>query len=362
MPGVVFLVVLVSVVVAAVFAFQARQAAGALKSLHAAADAAKKDAELARAEQKKLDAELKTRNQQLAETREKLNDTRKRAQEGKQPKASGGRVARESELEEDLRHARDLIEQAHTAEKTARKEAQAAKAEAAAREGDVSRLQEKVRELTAQAGALPQPGAAVTTLPAAAPAEDPRIKELETARKELQARVDDLDRQTKADHVKLIEARDEIKKARGRSETNNRVYLVTKSELDLTKERLASAEKRLWESGIPLVRPETKPRPKGKGPASVDREAGEKLEGEKPPAAEAVGEPSLTAGAPVQSEAATQAPQAPIEEAPRAAIVSAPSDEVLQRIGSPKRRRPAREEQAAATPAPAESAEPKPHQ
>ena len=84
-----------------------------------------------------------------------------------------------------------------------------------------------------------------------------------------------------------------------------------------------------------------------------------------PVESEAVGEPSLTAGAPVQSEAAPQAPpapQAPIEEAPRAAIVSAPSDEVLQRIGSPKRRRPAREEQAAATPAPAEGAEPKPHQ
>src|SRR5205823_2267751 len=100
-------------------------------------------------------------------------------------------------------------------------------------------------------------------------------------------------------------------------------FLVTKGELELTKERLAHAEKRLWQSGIPLQAPETKPRPKGTGPASIDRQAAEKLEGEEPAAA----------AEPAQPEAPAQ-PEEPAEEAPRAAVVSPPSDEVLQRIGA----------------------------
>jgi DNA repair exonuclease SbcCD ATPase subunit len=285
---------------------------------------------------------LKQRTQQLTETREKLNEAKKKAQDQKATRGpAGSQAARVSELEEDLKHARELTEQAHGAEQAARKDAQAAKAEAARREGDTSRLQEKVRELSSQLAALPKPGTAVVTIEPQAVKEDARIKELEATVSELRAKENDLDGQLKIARKQVGEARDELKKFRGRAETNNRVYLVTKGELELTKERLAAAEKRLWESGIPLVRPEPKPRPKGKGPASVDRALGaEKLEGEPAPVEAAAAEHAEPAEAKVEAAAEHQVGE-PKEEAPKAAVVAPPSDEVLQRIGAPpKRRRP----------------------
>ena len=350
MTGLLFIVVLAAVVAAAVFAFQARSAAAALQGLQDAAEASKKEAEAARAKAKELDAELKTRGLQLAETRERLTESRKKSQEGRTGSQKGqSRGAREAELEEDLLHSRGLTEQAHAAEIFARKEAQAAKAEAAVAEGKVSRLEEKVRELSAQAREVPKEGTAVTVIPAAVPQEDPRVKELETARRELLAKVATLEEQGRLDHKRLVESREEMKRSRGRAETNNRVYLVTKSELELIKERLANAERRLWQSGIPLTPVEQKPRPKGSGPASVEKIEGAAADAAGPAAAAATIQADAALGAPAAAEVADQPSQdaaaAPVEELPSAAVAG-PSDEVLQRIGGPKRRRPAREEAA----------------
>jgi hypothetical protein len=73
-------------------------------------------------------------------------------------------------------------------------------------------------------------------------------------------------------------AREEVKKARGRAETNNRVFLVTKGELEVTRERLALAEKALWKAGLPVPPPAQKERPKATGPAAADRAAAEGAE------------------------------------------------------------------------------------
>ena len=66
-------------------------------------------------------------------------------------------------------------------------------------------------------------------------------------------------------------AREELKKARGRAETNNRVYLVTKGELEVTRERLSLAEKALWKAGLPVPAPAHKERPRATGPAAAER-------------------------------------------------------------------------------------------
>jgi hypothetical protein len=66
-------------------------------------------------------------------------------------------------------------------------------------------------------------------------------------------------------------AREELKKARGRAETNNRVFLVTKGELEVTRERLALAEKALWKAGLPVPGGGQKERPRATGPAAADR-------------------------------------------------------------------------------------------
>ncbi|HEX4386895.1 MAG TPA: hypothetical protein VH083_28265, partial [Myxococcales bacterium] len=92
------------------------------------------------------------------------------------------------------------------------------------------------------------------------------------------------------------ELRDEVRKMRGRAETNNRVYLVTKGELEMTKERLALAERKLWLAGIPLAPVASKERPKATGPASADRKAEEDVS-----AAEGASAADAPAGEPISS-------------------------------------------------------------
>ncbi len=266
MLGFAFLVAVVAVVVAVFLWLQWQTAASAVSGLRAEADGARKDVEAARAEQKKIAEELKARSAQLQETREKLIDTRKKAQEGKTGKTQT-RGAREAELEEDLTHARKLMEEAHASEKLARRDLMAAKAAEQQARSELEKAQARVRELSAKPAAAPAPA------PAAA------MPEVEALRTQLEAAKAELDRQVKQAEYAARDARkreqelrDEIKKAKGRAETNNRVYLVTKGELELTKERLAQAEHKLWQAGIPLAPPPAKERPKGgPGDARGDR-------------------------------------------------------------------------------------------
>ena len=115
-----------------------------------------------------------------------------------------------------------------------------------------------------------------------------------------------------------VKAQAEARKARGRAETNNKVFLVTKSELEMTKERLAAAERKLWQAGVALPVAAAKERPKATGPASADRPREEK------PVAEAA---APAASAPV--------PAAPAEAAAVAAAETTPAGGV-----APVRRRP----------------------
>src|SRR5204863_8082123 len=153
--------------------------------------------------------------------------------------------------------------------------------------------QARIRELAER----PPPAAPVAT-----PAPELQVlrEQLEAAKSELERQVGAADRHARESKRREQELREEIRKHKGRAETNNRVYLVTKGELELVKERLAQAERKLWQSGIPLPPPAQKERPKATGPASADRardEAGAQaaqtslpLEGASPEAIEA-GEP-----------------------------------------------------------------------
>ncbi len=239
MTGVAFVVAVVSLILAVVFWLQGRSAAEAVAGLKAEADAARKDADEARAQAREAQADAKARSAQVLEAREKLNELRKRGQEKVQPK----RGAREAELEEDLAHARRLAEEAHAAEQHARKDAAAALSEMASLRAELDRAQARTREVV-----LPPPVQA----PAA---NDPKLREVEERQQRERERA----------------AREELKKARGRAETNNRVYLVTKGELEVTRERLALAEKALWKAGLKVPPPAQKERPKASGPAAADR-------------------------------------------------------------------------------------------
>ena len=323
MLGFAFLVAVVAVVVAVFLWLQWQTAASAVNGLRAEADGARKDVEAARAEQKKIAEELKARSAQLQETREKLIDTRKKAQEGKTGKTQT-RGAREAELEEDLAHARKLMEEAHASEKLARRDLMAAKAaeQQARSELEKAQAQARVRELSAK------PAAAPAFAPP--PDFDAQRTQLEAARSELERQMQSADRNAKEAKRREQELREEIRKQKGRAETNNRVYLVTKGELELTKERLAQAEHKLWQAGIPLAPPPAKERPKAVGPAAADkpREAApatpEATAGALPEAA-AAGEP-IGAG-----EAVSTAAQQSADEG-----TSTPDDVASPRRGSPE--------------------------
>ena len=264
--AVAFVVAVIAVVLAVVFWFQGQSAASAVAGLRGELDALRKEAESARAELRKAQEELRTRSTQLQETREKLTESRKKAQEAKGGKTQS-RGAREAELEEDLAHARKLSEDAHASEQSVRRELQAAKAAESQARSELAAAQARVRELSSR----PAP-VAPAPVPAPAPASDALQQQLDAAKTELERQLAQADRHAREAKKREQDLREEVKKHKGRAETNNRVYLVTKGELEVTRERLAQAERKLWQAGIPLAAPPAKERPKATGPAAADKQ------------------------------------------------------------------------------------------
>ena len=261
MVGLAFVIAVVAIVLAVVFFLQGQSAAAAVKALREDTTQARSQAEAARAELRRAQEELKTRSAQLSETREKLAETRRKAQEGRSGK-SQPRGAREAELEEDLAHARRLSEDAHAAEAQARRELERVKASESQLRGELEKAQSRVRELFDH-----PPAAAAPPVPELQPLRE----QLEAAKSELERQVSAAEKHAREGKRREQELREEIRKHKGRAETNNRVYLVTKGELELVRERLSQAERKLWQAGIPLPPPAHKERPKATGPAAADR-------------------------------------------------------------------------------------------
>ncbi|MFL5389217.1 MAG: hypothetical protein ACJ79C_10855 [Myxococcales bacterium] len=296
-----FFIAIVAAVLAAVFWFQAQSAASAVKGLRAEADAARKEAEDLRTQLRDAQSESKARSQQMLDLREKLNEARKRTQQSPQKQRS----AREAELEEDLAHARRLLEEAHAAEQNARKDMAGAISEAAHLRAELERAQARTREIVA---APPQPA------PAQAPVDDTRLREAEAKRAEAERRAHELDNALKDAREKERSAREEVRKARGRAETNNRVYLITKGELEVTRERFALAEKALWKAGLPVPTMPHKDRPVAKGPAAASTAgAAKETQSSQPGVEQTPAEPPSGGAEPISAAAA----QMPSSEAPR---------------------------------------------
>jgi hypothetical protein len=290
MTGVAFVVAVISLILAVVFYLQGRSAAEAVTGLKAEADAARKDADEARAQMREAQAEAKARAAQVLEAREKLNELRKRGQEKAQPR----RGAREAELEEDLLHARRLLDEAHGAEQHARKDLAAAQSEVASLRAELERAQARARETTA---------APVLAAPVA---DESKLRESEERRRQLEKALKETDAALRDQREKERVAREELKKARGRAETNNRVYLVTKGELEVTRERLAIAEKALWKAGLPVPGAPQKERPRATGNAAAERASAPETEAGAGHRPESVPAEPPSAGAEPISAAASQ--------------------------------------------------------
>jgi len=290
MTGVAFVIAVVSLILAVVFWLQGRSAAEAVAGLKAESDSARREADEARAQAREAQADAKARSAQVVEARDKLNELRKRGQEKGQPK----RGAREVELEEDLLHARSLAEEAHAAEQHARKDAAAALSEMASLRAELERAQARARD------AVPL---APVQVP---PADDPKLREAEERRRQLEKALKETESALREQRERERGAREELKKARGRAETNNRVYLVTKGELEVTRERLALAEKALWKAGLKVPPPAQKERPKATGPAAAERARAEGGEAGAEHRPEPLPSEPPSAGAEPISAAATQ--------------------------------------------------------
>jgi DNA repair exonuclease SbcCD ATPase subunit len=287
MAGIAFVVAVISIILAVVFHLQGRSAAEAIAGLKAESDQLRKSADEARAQARDAQAESKARSAQILELREKVNELRKRGQDKVQPK----RGAREAELEEDLQHARRLVAEAHAAEQQARKDAASAAAEVASLRSELERA-----KATAQ---KPVP------VPRAEPVvDDGKLREAEERRQAMEKALQDAEASLRQQREKERTLREELKKSRGRAETNNRVYLVTKGELEIVRERLAQAEKALWKAGLPVPAPAAKERPRATGPAASTREAVESGERSRRP--ETIPPEPPSAGAEPVSAAASQ--------------------------------------------------------
>jgi hypothetical protein len=288
MTGIAFVVAVIAAIFAVVFYLQGRSAAEAVAGLKAEADSARKAADEARAQAREGQAEAKARSAQTLELREKLNELRKRSQEKVQPK----RGAREAELEEDLLHARRLVEEAHAAEQHARKDAATAAAEVASLRSELERAQAKAQKPAPQ----PRPE----------PADEGKLRESEERRQSLEMALKESEASLRQAREKERLAREELKKARGRAETNNRVYLITKGELEIVRERLAQAEKALWKAGLQVPAPPVKERPRATGPAAATRETVESSEAHPPDRPDPIPAEPPSAGAEPVSAAASQ--------------------------------------------------------
>ncbi|MFL5311244.1 MAG: hypothetical protein ACJ79H_12405 [Myxococcales bacterium] len=289
MTGIAFVVAVVSLILAVVFWLQGRSAAEAVAGLKAEADAARKDADAARVQAREAQAEAKARSAQVIEARDKLNELRKRGQDKAQPKRS----AREAELEEDLAHARRLAEEAHAAEQHARKDAAATQSEIGLLRAELDRAQSRAREVA------PPPA-----MPPAA--DDAKLREADERRRQVEKALKETEAALRDQREKERAAREELKKARGRAETNNRVFLVTKGELEVTRERLALAEKALWKAGLPVPASAQKERPRATGPAAADRAREEEAAARAAQRPEPVPAEPPSAGAEPISAAASQ--------------------------------------------------------
>jgi peptidoglycan hydrolase CwlO-like protein len=325
MTGILFLAAVIAAVAAVVFFAQSRSSGAALLTLKEEQAADRKATEGERTALKDAQAELKQRSQQLVELREKLSDQKKRVDQKQQK--SQPRAVREAELEEDLGHARELAEEAHKSEQDARKQAIAARAALAQKESELTKAQEKVRELSSRpaasaAPAAPQASSDAQPNPALVSAQSDARRSEEKFR-EAMARLTDLEAQLGASRDREGRTRDEGRKAKGRAETNNRAFLIAKGELELMKERLAQAERRLWQAGLSLPKPAAPERPKATGPASADRIR-----------AEPAGATALDAQSAASDAAAHDA--APEAQTTAAALESSGPDAVV-----PVRRRPA---------------------
>jgi len=184
--------------------------------------------------------ELEDSKHQLNEAREQLKQAKKKLFEQKESERDSRHLARERD--EIERSASVQLERVRLELSHAQVEVQKLKTDL---EGTRSRRTAPAAPVSASA---PQPTpapAAVAAAVASPPVPDKSVRkfrELTDADKE---RMQRLEQQAARERTRAGEFERELKRFRARSETQHRVYVVTKGELDLVKDKFKALEKRL---------------------------------------------------------------------------------------------------------------------
>ncbi|RMG21454.1 MAG: hypothetical protein D6729_00735, partial [Deltaproteobacteria bacterium] len=216
-PVIAYVLAVAAAAVAAVFWLSARSAARERDSALRRADDLEKDLAAARAKAEERGKLLERRTEEVETLRRKLQKAKKRAA-GSQEERS--REARRIEaLEEEVETARQAAAELRSALEAAH---------------------EEMESLRRESGRRAAPGAPGEARRPQRPRD--RLREQSIAERErekatrLKKEVDELRRT-------VVKLKEEVKKHRGRAETNRRIYLVAKGELEAAKDKIASLMK-----------------------------------------------------------------------------------------------------------------------
>ncbi|MFL5299991.1 MAG: hypothetical protein ACJ79R_06585 [Anaeromyxobacteraceae bacterium] len=194
----------------------------------------RQELDAARGSEKAARAEAKERRESAKQLEGDLASTKRRAfEQAELAKRAGGAATLRDEVEK-LSHR--LAE--------AREEATRASERAKASEAQLARAQAEVKALAEARkadAAAPPPTAPPVPVP---PSDDVRLAEAAAALAEEKDRGDKAEARATELRKKLTEVERDLKAARGRIETEKRVYIVQKGELELANDRYAELRRR----------------------------------------------------------------------------------------------------------------------
>ncbi|MGC4117314.1 MAG: hypothetical protein QM765_22685 [Myxococcales bacterium] len=174
---------------------------------------------------KKATDALETKRREADELKEKLKDVKKRRHEEKES----------ARLKQDIQHAREEIE------REMEKKLQSAREEAEISKAQVKKLTEEVATLKSR-----KPERAPEAKPAEAapakPVEPPAPLVPRQATPEEVKRAEEAEKAAHQAKRKVDEIQEEIKRVRARAETDRRVFLVQKSEVEIAKDKFRAME------------------------------------------------------------------------------------------------------------------------
>lgn len=185
---------------------------------------------------KQLESELERRRKEVDEQRRQLGEAREELRTAKR---------KLFEQKESLKEDRDLARARAEVERSASVQLELVREELGHAMAEIERLK---REAGRPARARPpEPHPAPTPAPAPLPAAEPEkprkvIRELNEADKQ---RMERLEHEARKERQRAVELEKEIKRLKTRGETQSRVYMVTKGELDLAKDKFKALEKRM---------------------------------------------------------------------------------------------------------------------